>query len=88
MKKGPYFENQQASDCGCFYPDCSLLGHDGKGNRLTFCTRHEFNLRKIRRSKFNPEHLSLRLNKMPTEKWRNKERKRMQGQHRVFQKRY
>ncbi len=79
MKKGPYFENQRPSHCGCFYPDSMRLGDDGKGNRLLFCTRHGFFLCRMRRNKLNPEHQPLELGKLPTEAWRNKERKRMSG---------
>ena len=86
MKKGPYFANQQAYDCGCFYPDAMLLGVDGKGTMLLFCTRHGFSLKKRRRNKLNPEHTPFRLNKAPTEAWRNKERRRMSGAKRKFKR--
>ena len=44
-----------------------------------FCKFHGFSLFKIRRNKLNPEHQKLSLRKLPTEAWRNKERKRMSG---------
>lgn len=77
MKNGPYFEGQKPWPCGCYYPDSWRLGDDGKGNRLTFCTRHGFVLTKLRKNKLNPEHHPLTINKLPTEAEREKQRKRM-----------
>ena len=77
MKKGLYFKNQKPSPCGCYFPDAIGLGCDGKGKWILFCTRHGFSLHKQRRNKFNPEHTPMFLNKLPTEAWREKERKRM-----------
>lgn len=78
MKKvSPYFEGQLQSHCGCYYPDCTRLGDDGRGQRLALCIRHGFYLFNIRRNKLNPNHQPLALLRLPTEAKLEKERKRL-----------
>jgi hypothetical protein len=74
----PYFKTQTPSKCGCYYPDCTRLGDDGRGHRLMLCIRHGFLLFTMRRNKLNPDFQPLALNKLPTKAWREKERRRLQ----------
>lgn len=74
MKKpyGPYFEGQLCSNCGCYYPDVTRLGDDGFGNRLILCINHGFQL-------FPVDGIPLELRRIPTDEWREKQRKRLKG---------
>jgi len=55
------------------------LGDDGKGKRLMYCTHHGFHLFMMRRNKLNPEHQPLALEKLKTERWRQKELTRLRN---------
>lgn len=79
----PYFKDQWPT-CrfGCFYPECTRIGDDQNGHRLLFCTRHGFQIVKMRCDLTVPVLLEL-----PTEEWRKKERRRLQRMKRKQQER-
>ncbi len=74
--KGPYFKSQQAAECGCYYPDVTRIGDDVQRSlRILYCIKHGFRVVKIESNAAQGD-----ICRVPTIRWRDKERKRLTEQ--------
>lgn len=84
---GPYFQGQTPNKCGCFYPDVTRVGDDVKRRkRICHCIIHgrfEIPLGVDTIREMNATGFDVCHPRVPTEKWRRKERKRIMGPERT-----
>jgi len=71
---GPYCRGQQPAECGCYYPDVTRRRDDVEnGKRILFCIFHgEYSVPLGNVKDPSPEEVPL-----PTEEWRENERRRL-----------
>ncbi len=70
---GPYFPNQEAAECGCYYPDVTRIeDNPTKGLRVLHCITHGRVEMKV-----DPRWLTAPTLSIPDDDWRVQERTRL-----------
>jgi hypothetical protein len=70
---GPYFEEQKASKCGCYFPDVTVVGHDPRnGSEVLYCVKH---------GKVGQADYKIKESDIPSEAWRESERIHLRGKY-------